>query len=251
MRPRRRSHPRRRSRRAPTPASARGGATPGRPRRPPPAGRPGARSCRAGGRRSRPGCRRRAGAPGRGPGGGSARRFLQVGGGEHDRGAVDRGPGDQPPQVGPADRVDAGGRLVEDHQLRPVEQGPDDAQLLAHAPGQVAGQAVTEPVEARALQVGVRPGPRLGRGDPVGAGGEREVLVDREVGVGARRRRQVADLDGVGPPDHAAGDRERAGQRPQQRGLARPVTADDARSPDRPGRPATRARAPCGPRSGP
>ena len=62
---------------------------------------------------------------------GRALRLVQIGSGEHD-GRAGRGrAGHQPPQVGAAHRINAGRRLVQDQQVRPVQQSASDPQALA------------------------------------------------------------------------------------------------------------------------
>ncbi len=80
-------------------------------------------------------------------------RLVEIAGGEHHRGALGGSPGDQRPQVGPADRVHPGGRLVEDQQGRLVQHRGDDTQLLAHPAGQAPGQPVPRVQQPGPLQV--------------------------------------------------------------------------------------------------
>ena len=87
------------------------------------------------------------------------RRLVQVGGGHQHGRAARGGAGDEPPQVGPAHRVHARGRLVEDQQVRPGQQRRDHAQLAPHPAGQLPG----EPVPGRG-----EPGPFQVLADPRG-----------------------------------------------------------------------------------
>ncbi len=50
--------------------------------------------------------------------------------------------GDQVPELGARQRIDAGGRLVQDEQVGVVDQRAAQAQLLLHAAGELAGRAV-------------------------------------------------------------------------------------------------------------
>ena len=66
--------------------------------------------------------------------GGGPGRLVHVGRGDHGRCLLPR-PGDEPPQVSAADRVDPGGRLVEDRRLGGVQQGQPHGQLALHPAG--------------------------------------------------------------------------------------------------------------------
>ena len=59
-------------------------------------------------------------------------RLIEVRGSDRDRGAGGRDAGQQVPQLGATDRVDAGRRLIEDEQARAVEDGRGQGELLAH-----------------------------------------------------------------------------------------------------------------------
>ena len=76
-------------------------------------------------------------------------RLLHVGGGDHD--AHRRSPRadavDQLPELPARQRVDAGGRLVEDQQVRIVDQRAAQRQLLLHAARQLAGRPVGKRIE--------------------------------------------------------------------------------------------------------
>ena len=73
-----------------------------------------------------------------------------VGGDEHGDAAVGQAP-DQLPERAPRDRVDARGRLVEEHELRRVHERAGERQALALAAGQLAGQRVLAPDQVREL----------------------------------------------------------------------------------------------------
>src|SRR3954465_11355911 len=51
---------------------------------------------------------------------------------------------DEVQERGAGERVDAGGRLVEDEQVRIVDQRAAQAELLLHAPRQLAGRPLAE-----------------------------------------------------------------------------------------------------------
>ena len=153
--------------------------------------------------------------------------FVQVGGSERHGGAGGRGGGDQPPQVGAAHRVDAGGRFVEDEQPRLVEHRQNEGELLTHAARQLSHQPVAHVVEAGAGQEGGGAGGERGAAHAVGAAGELEVLGHGQVAVDAGAGRDEADLPGRRPPHAAASRRLRAGQHAQQGRLAGAVAAHD------------------------
>ena len=79
-------------------------------------------------------------------------RLVEIARGEHDGRPVGGGPGDQPPQVGAADRIDAGGRLVQHQQVGLVQHRGDDAELLPHPAGQLPRQPVAGAGQAGPLQ---------------------------------------------------------------------------------------------------
>ncbi len=153
-------------------------------------------------------------------------RLVQVAGREDHRGPLGGGPRDQRPQVGPADRVDPGGRLVEHQQGRVVQHRGDDAQLLAHPAGQPPGQPVPCVQQPGPLQV--LPDARAGhrRRDPVGGRTEGQVLGHGQVRVRARAGGQVAGLDPRRARNRPLAGRDGPAQAAQQRGPAGPVPAD-------------------------
>ena len=59
---------------------------------------------------------------------------------------------DEPPQLRPADGVDAGGGLVEDEQVRLVQHRQRERQLLPHAAGEAAGEPAAGAGEPRARE---------------------------------------------------------------------------------------------------
>ena len=78
-----------------------------------------------------------------------ALRLVHIGGG--DRHARLRATGadgvDEVPELAARQQVDAGGRLVEDQQIRIVDQRTAKAELLLHAAGELAGRPVFEWIE--------------------------------------------------------------------------------------------------------
>ena len=68
--------------------------------------------------------------------------FIHVMGGDEDRRALSRQFVDQVPELAAGHRVHAAGRLVEEQQLRPVEDGAAERQALPPAAGQLMGGRV-------------------------------------------------------------------------------------------------------------
>jgi hypothetical protein len=125
------------------------------------------------------------------------------------------------------ERVEVGHRLVEQEQFGPLaeRQGEGDAGALAAGEGADAGPAVERGDDA------------VGRGGvpPAGVelGAHAEGVGDRELGVQRFVLRHVGDA-GAGGHRVGAEDPDRAGGRPcqprgqgEERGLARPVGADE------------------------
>ena len=80
--------------------------------------------------------------------------LLHVGGRHQDAHARPVGPDavDQLPELAARQRIDAGGRLVEDQQVRVVDQSAAQAELLLHAAGQLAGRPVGEASQPDTVQ---------------------------------------------------------------------------------------------------
>ena len=147
-----------------------------------------------------------------------------------------------------AGRVDPGGRLVEDQQLRLAGQRPGDQRALLLAAGE-GGDRVAGPVgEADRGQRVARPRP--GRRAPGGrrkpapgqpAGGDHLADGGRHAAAGAEPLRHVADARPLPEPaqrraeqlDLAGGQRDQAEHGADQRGLAGAVGAEDRRPPRR------------------
>ena len=75
-----------------------------------------------------------------------ARGLFHVGGGDQHThaGPVGTDALDEFPELPSRQRVDAGGGLVEDQQVGIVDQRATEAELLLHAAGQLAGEALGE-----------------------------------------------------------------------------------------------------------
>ena len=56
------------------------------------------------------------------------------------------------PEVAARNRIDAGGRLIQQDHLGPMNERADQAELLLHAAGKFAGQPLAELAHARGLQ---------------------------------------------------------------------------------------------------
>ena len=110
-------------------------------------------------------------------------RLLQVVGGHQDGGAGTGKIVDQPPELAPRHRVDAGSGLIEKQHLRFVQhRGPEGHPLLP-ASRQLTGGHVPLTLQPAAGQHPVDPRAAQGAGDGVDPGIERQVLADREVVV--------------------------------------------------------------------
>ncbi len=166
----------------------------------------------------------------------------QVGG--HQHGDAERAePGDEVEHLLAAERVEAGGGLVEQHELRIADERLGQLGPLAHAGGEPADRAEAGLVETDQVEHVGRPlAGRLGReptelaegGDHIGCrlvegqavvlGHVAEARADADRVVG---HRDPADLDGaLRRPGQAEEDAE-------QRGLAGAVGTDDADRPVR------------------
>ena len=102
--------------------------------------------------------------------------------------------GEEPPEVAARDGVDAGGGLVEDEQLRRVDEGAGERQLLLHAAREPLGQAVAEGRHPHHLEELVAAGAVAAH--VVDLGEEGDVLVHGEVAVEREALREVADARG-------------------------------------------------------
>lgn len=161
--------------------------------------------------------------------------LLQVLGGQQDRRAV-------PPEfahgvvdLAPAGRVQSGGRLVEEEDPGPADQGGGEVQAAAHAArvgggGPVGGLLQPEPGEQVV-------GARRRAAHPVQTGEEPQVLPPGEVAVdrgvlphdadGAAHGRGLPDQVVAGDPGRARVGAQQGGQQPDRGGLARAVGSQD------------------------
>jgi len=85
--------------------------------------------------------------------------------GDDDLGGAGDLPGEGPADEGVGAGVDGGGRVVEDEDLRPLEQGAGDAQALLLASGDI-GAAL---LDAGVVAVGELPDELVGLGELAGA----------------------------------------------------------------------------------
>ena len=124
-------------------------------------------------------------------------RFVHVGGGDDDthlRAArADRV--DEIPELAARERIDAGRRLVENEQIRIVDQRAAEAELLLHAAGELAGGPIVERIEARGGQKLVDPGAALRRRLTEQSAEEVDVLehAERRIEIAAEALRHVGD----------------------------------------------------------
>ncbi len=162
---------------------------------------------------------------------------------EDDRRASIPRRADDRPNVGPADRIERRGRLVEEDQLGLAEQRDTQAEPLLHALREAAHRVVgpvgqPDPVERL---VGGRAAPRTSHAGELGVEGQD--LAGAQPGLVAEQLGQVADPRASQPvaerrPEDAPGPAGRAGQAEHEldrRGLARHRSG-------RAGRPARRDR---------
>src|SRR5450759_804272 len=162
--------------------------------------------------------------------------LVQVGRGHHDGDPLGEELGEQLPELAARYRVYARRRLVEQDDLRFVDERARECQLLLHAAGQAVGQAMAKRRELRHVEQPIAP--RSEVGEPMDFRKERDVLVDAQVTVEAEALGEVAGAprhggvlpDGVGT-QHAYPARVRAQQaadQPDGRCLARAVRANQA-----------------------
>src|SRR5262249_31593238 len=140
------------------------------------------------------------------------------------------------------ERIDAGGGLIKDQQVRIVDQGAAQAELLFHAAGELAGRPAHERVEARRLEQLVDATLprrlRLTKQSPVKIDALK--AAQRRIKFAAEALRHIGDacaLRGairlvghvaVEDRDAALLDDPNAGNQPQQRRLADAVRTDQA-----------------------
>ncbi len=112
---------------------------------------------------------------------------------------------DQIPELAPRERIDAGGRLVEDQQVGVVDQRAAQAELLLHAARELAGRARQERTAGRCCASARRCGggarPRHGRtGGRRTAGSPRPTASGRGSCPGPAACRRCAGRRGCGAP---------------------------------------------------
>ena len=159
----------------------------------------------------------------------------QVGG--HERRDAEAGePADEGEHLLAADRVEAGGGLVEQHHLRVGDDGLGQLRALAHARREAADRPEPSLVQADEVEhlrgalaggAGRQAGELAEGGDDVGGGlvGRKAVVLGHEADVGPHPDRIV----GHGPPrdlDRARGGAQLAQRQAQQRRLAGAVGTD-------------------------
>ena len=123
--------------------------------------------------------------------------FVHVRGGDHHAhlrpARADRV--DEVPELAARQRIDAGGRLVEDEQVGIVDERAAEAQLLLHAAGKLAGGTGLELLEARRREQLVDLRAALGRGQSEQSAEKIDVLEhgERRVEVAAETLRHIGD----------------------------------------------------------
>ena len=167
---------------------------------------------------------------------GEALGLLDVVGRHQDRRAARAQVVDQRPELGADLRVEADRRLVEQDQLRLVDEAAGEQEAPAHAAGELVDGVVAAVVQPREVERAVDGGGDVR--DPVEAREDREVVLDRDVDVEVVELRHDAHLGpgllrlaGQLVAEHAelalVGDRL-AGQQPHRRRLAGAVRAEQA-----------------------
>jgi hypothetical protein len=142
------------------------------------------------------------------------------------------------------ERVDARGGLVQDQQVRLVDEGRRELEATLHAPRQGTRPAASDRPQVDQREHRLLSSPAPEQDEPEQGRGEVDVLADREVRVQAEQLGHVADPLARPPPervrllpehlDPALRGSQRAGDHADRRGLARPRRPDQPN--DRPGR---------------
>jgi hypothetical protein len=164
--------------------------------------------------------------------------LLEVLGREQDRGAGPHPGADRVPQRQPAARVEAGGRLVEEEHPRSADQRARQVEAAPHAARVRLDDAIGGVDQLEGGEQLVGPAARLGRGQPVQAPEQDQVLAAGQVlvdrGVLPRQADHRTHVLGLGH-DVEAGHRgasgirtQERGQDPHRRGLAGAVGAEQA-----------------------
>lgn len=163
--------------------------------------------------------------------------LVQVVGGDEDRHAVRAQPADLVPHVRPTLRVQAGGRLVQEDDLRLVDDAEGDLDPATLATGVGLALAVGELGELEGLQGTYRPALRLGLRDAVQPGLEHQLLPTGGLVPGAAALGHIADAAaylarvlaqvGAGDGGLAPVRLDEGRQHPQGGGLAGAVRAEE------------------------
>ena len=143
------------------------------------------------------------------------------------------------PEIAAGDGIDAVGRLVEKQHARRVDERAGEAELLLHAAGEVAGEALPERGEIAEAEQPVDLLGAAADGHAVDVGVESDVLHHREVRIKAEALAHVADvlLEALGVAHDiearhlggaAAGSEQDAGEHAHGGRLAGAVGADEA-----------------------
>ncbi len=162
--------------------------------------------------------------------------LVQVGRGDHDRHPLLQHLVEDPPEVPPRDRVHAVGGLVQQQDLRRVDQRAGQAQLLFHSARELVGQPVLERGEVAETQQALDARRPLLARDLEEVRVEEEVLQHGEVAVETEALGHVRDtvLDRLGLRSNGVAGDERVAlrrsqdprQHPQGRGLPGAVRTD-------------------------
>ena len=164
--------------------------------------------------------------------------FVQIRGGDEHRQPVANQLVENGPEIAARNWVDTVGGFVQKQNLRMMQQGAHQRQLLLHAAGEIRGLALAERLHARHAEQALDQRLALGLRDPEQVGVEVHVLVDREIAVESEALGHVADLilDGVELASHvvachpglAFGGIQQAAQQAQRGGLAGAIRTDQA-----------------------
>jgi hypothetical protein len=129
------------------------------------------------------------------------------------------------PELAARQRIDAGGRLVEQQQIRLGDERGRQRQLLLHAAGERAGETPAKRAQADHVEQPRRPSIGLVARHAVQVAAQTHVLVDREILVEAEALRHQTERAG-GARHRSRRRGEHAGDQPEEGGLAGAVRAD-------------------------
>ena len=142
------------------------------------------------------------------------------------------------PQFAARDRIDAHPRLIQQQHLGLAYQRTGQPQLLLHAAGKLAGQAIGKVSEIGKFQQLLEGSLARFAGDAAQIGIQRQVFHHRQVFIQAEFLRHIAkngvqltilgDRIQSGDAQLAAAGFQQPGQHAQQRGFARAVRPDQA-----------------------